>query len=274
MNEAILDKFIYNDNLLSVSEFNKIFNNVNPSIYEVIRIDNKVPLFLEDHLERLKNSGNIIGFPIKESYDNIRYKLNTMTTANNVTNCNIKIIMNSFDKASPDIYIYFIESNYPDEQLYNKGIDTMTYRAVRENPNAKIIYTQMRKDINDKLKEHNQYEALLINDFNNVTEGSRSNLFFIKNDEIYTAPSDEVLIGITRQKIITLCHRNSIIIHEASIALQTLSEFDACFISGTSPKVLPIKKIDDIHYSPDNPLLKRIITLYNAEIQNYYNSVL
>lgn len=270
MSEAIAEKFIFNDEFYKVNEFDKLYQNINPSIYEVLRIDNGVPLFLEDHYSRLKASIEIIGYTLSLSFDQINSKLNTIISENKMINCNVKIVINAFGSPTPNLYIYFIESHYPDATLYVEGITTMTYKAVRENPNAKIIYAEMRKNINIKLEQLKHYEALLVNTDNNVTEGSRSNLFFIKDGTVYTAPGDEVLIGITRTKIIDLCKQNNINVHEASIALKDLNTFDTCFISGTSPKVLPIKKIDDMEYDTKNPLLIRILRLYNEEIENYY----
>jgi branched-chain amino acid aminotransferase len=105
-----------------------------------------------------------------------------------------------------------------------------------------------------------------------ITEGSRSNLFFIKGNSVYTSPSKDVLMGITRQRIISICRKNGIGVNETAILADQVEFFDAAFISGTSPKVLPISTIDDYKYSTDNSLLLNIMEIYNNEIQNYINN--
>lgn len=272
MTEAIANKFIFNDKLYNVNEFDKLYKNINPSVYEVLRIDKGIPLFLEDHFSRLRASIEIIGYALNLSIEQLSQSLSRIILENKIATCNVKIVINGFDTSKPNLYIFFIESHYPEALLYTIGINTITYNAVRENPNAKVIYVEMRKNINLRLEQLKCYEALLVDTNNNVTEGSRSNLFFIKGDTVYTSKGDEVLIGITRIKIMQLCKQNGINVNEASISLMDLDTFDACFISGTSPKVLPIRKIDDLEYNTNNEVLLNIIKLYNNEIEAYYKT--
>ncbi len=55
-----------------------------------------------------------------------------------------------------------------------------------------------------KLQESKAYEALLVNEEGYITEGSRSNVFLIKDGVIYTPADRDVLLGITRAKVIDL----------------------------------------------------------------------
>ena len=45
---------------------------------------------------------------------------------------------------------------------------------------------------------------------NEITEGSRSNIFFLKDETLVTAPDNAVLNGITRKHILEICRENSI----------------------------------------------------------------
>ena len=45
--------------------------------------------------------------------------------------------------------------------------------------------------------------------------------------------------------------------------------FDAAFISGTSPKFLPIRKIGDADFDPENKVVKQLISTYNEMIAAY-----
>ncbi|QCX34551.1 aminotransferase class IV [Caloramator sp. E03] len=271
MSEATFNFFIHNSKIYNVSEFDKIYIEINPSIYEVIRIINKIPIFLEDHYERLKNSAQIIGFNLDEkniSLEHIKENITKMIKLNDIEEYNIKIVLNNL-KSSLNEYYFFIKSSYPDEQTYKKGVKTCLFKAVRENPNAKVINAYLRNKINNILSTKNYYEAILVNEDNEITEGSRSNIFFIKNNSLYTAHISKVLPGITRQKILYICNQNNISVYETSIYTDDINSFDAAFISGTSPKVLPIAKIDNFDFNIQNPLLLRIMKLYDDEIKNY-----
>lgn len=270
MTEAIFNKFTFNGKLYDTSQFDSIYRSTSPSVYEVIRVMDGTPLFLEEHYKRLISSaasiGKNISFPIESLNENIQ----ALCKANTIKSNNVKLIINDFS-SNPDgiSYLFFIHSSYPTEEMYRNGVTTGLYSAVRENPNAKIINQSLRDGVNEYLKNNSLYEALLVNKNDEVTEGSRSNIFFIKNGQAYTSPAEGVLLGVTRQRIIRLCTENSIKVHEENIPVASLNEFDAAFISGTSPKVLPISSIGDVMLSCSNNCLRKIMGLYDQEISNY-----
>ena len=120
------------------------------------------------------------------------------------------------------------------------------------------------RDATDKaIRSGDLYEVLLVNSDGRITEGSRSNVFFIRNGEVYTAPADKVLLGVTRTMIIRIMEKAGIPLHYYSVKNDELKSFDAAFISGTSPKVLPIASIDGIPFDVNDPLLRYVMEQYN-----------
>lgn len=271
MSEALLDLFIYNGKIYKTKEFDYLYHDKSPSLYEVIRIVDGVPLFLEEHYERLINSARIINYSLEISIEAIRENIIKMVRFNKIKDHNIKIVINNLDGNELNQYYFFIKSEYPSMDMYNEGVSTITYSAVRDNPNAKIINKKLRENVNKLLKEKECYEALLINENGEITEGSRSNTFFIKDSTVYTSPSEGVLLGVTRQRIISLCRKNNISVIEEPINMDSLSSFEAVFMSGTSPKVLPIKRVDDLKFDVRNDLLLKVMKIYDEEINSYIN---
>jgi branched-chain amino acid aminotransferase len=271
MSEALLDSFIYNGEILNISKFENLYVEKKPSIYEVIRIMHGVPLFLEEHYERLIKSADVIGQKLDIPFEEVKDNIYKMIKSNNVTDYNIKIVINNLDNSKTNKYYFFISSKYPSHELYQTGVRTFLYKAERKDPHAKIINTNLRDEINLLLKQKDCYESLLVNDKNEITEGSRSNVFFIKQEKLFTSPAKDVLLGITRQRIISLCKRNNIEVVETPISVEDLNSFDSAFICGTSPKVLPIYLIDNINLATTDNLLKMIVQIYNDEITNYIN---
>ena len=271
MSEAQLNYFQFNGKIYNTLEFDNLYKDIFPSVYEVIRVVDKVPLFLEDHYKRFMNSLKIASDNLKLNikFDAIKESIDNLVKLNDVSNYNIKIVLNNISSDKKNEYYFFIRSIYPDKSLYDMGIKTFTYNAVRSNPNAKIINQNLRDTVNRLLKEKNCYEALLVNNNDEITEGSRSNVFFLKDKTVYTAPVGDVLPGITRQKIIQLLRENGIEFKEEPIHENEISAFDGAFMSGTSPKVLPISRINDIEFSPKNNLLQKVMKIYDDEIANY-----
>ncbi len=238
-------------------------------LYEVIRIINGVPLFMEQHNKRLQGSLSILDLKSRYSEDIILNKIKKVIEANEFSEGNIKIILN-FIGQQEDIYIYYIPHSYPEEKLYSEGVHTILFHEERQNPNAKVINSGLRERVDEKLKEEKAYEAILVDGHNRITEGSKSNIFFVKGDKLITSPLEAVLPGITREQIIELAKGNSIEVVEEFIDINTLKIYDGAFISGTSPKILPIKSINLIKFnSVCNLLVKKLMKLYDNSIEKY-----
>ena len=54
--------------------------------------------------------------------------------------------------------------------------------------------------------------------------------------------------------------------HEVPINASDIGSFDAAFISGTSPKVLPIASIGEETYDVNDPLLRDIMRWYDEAL--------
>jgi branched-chain amino acid aminotransferase len=124
--------------------------------------------------------------------------------------------------------------------------------------------------VNKKLEENDAYEALLVNNRGEITEGSRSNLFFVVHGKIYTAPAEDVLIGITRKYILEACNNLRLEVIEQPIPFSMLDYAEGAFITGTSPKVLPIAAIEERELaSASNVIVRSILTEYDKILDLY-----
>lgn len=271
MKKEINEEYFIHNGIVMKKNSKKIsLDKVSNVIYEVIRVIEGVPLFLEEHIARLSKSANILNYNIEGILETIKLDTKKTITLNENPELNLKILLYNIENPIPDYYIFFMDSNYPNEELYKTGIKTVTFKAVRSNPNAKIINNEFRKNVNESIEKNNAYEALLINDNDEITEGSRSNVFFVKNNTVYTPPANDVLLGTTRNKIIKICNNASINVSENPITKDFLENCDALFITGTSPKVLPISQVNDkIYDSPNNKIVLKIMESYDFLIKDY-----
>ncbi len=260
----------FNEHWINASDFDhSIFSN-GVSLYEVIRVINGVPLFIEEHLSRLDVSAQLINFKRWLSTKDLKQIIEILIEKNNTLNGNIKVSINRNPKLSTkNIICQFIPAHYPSASNYLKGVKSILFNAERDNPNVKKTNQTLREAADKAIKAYKVFEVILVDRDHYITEGSRSNIFFIKDQTIYTSPNNKVLAGVTRQKILNLCSSNGIEISEQVISTSKLRYFNAAFFSGTSPKVLPISTIDQIKFNPTYPLLKKIMMLYEDEINRY-----
>ncbi len=79
-----------------------------------------------------------------------------------------------------------------------------------------------------------------------VTEGAHSNIFFVKNDTLYTHPeSEKILSGITRNNIVALASGNDIPLIEEAVAEDMLAYMHESFFCNTTGEIVPVLKIGD-----------------------------
>jgi len=268
--EAILDYFIFNSRPYTTAQM-EIFDSLTSlSIYEVIRLIDVVPLYLEEHLKRMRDSAELLGYEIQKTDEDITAEIIWLAQLNQCNNINVKLLCNDLDQKEQSYITYFIESQYPQNEVYEKGIATILFYSERTTPNAKTVNTDLREGVNAAIKSAGAYEGLLVNKDGYVTEGSRSNVFFVKGEKIYTAPAKEVLMGVTRMRIMEACSRLNIPVVEEDVHEDSLGEIDAAFISGTSVNVLPIASIESISFdSMNNAIIKKISACYLEDMKEY-----
>ncbi|PYG87642.1 branched-chain amino acid aminotransferase [Ruminiclostridium sufflavum DSM 19573] len=241
------------------------------AFYEVIRIIKGIPLFYDDHFSRLKSSMNKASYELVISKKDLRDQLQEVCKLNYLSDCNVKVIVLQY--GAEQITIAFINKfYYPAKQEYDNGVECCTVNLMRSNPNIKMINTGYKEEIKRVSEEKNVFEVLLVNDSGKITEGGKSNAFFVKGNKIYTSPEDYVLVGITRKYVVDVCKKLGYEVIETLIGIDSLTSFDAVFITGTSINVLPVRVIDDFEIdSAKNATTQHVMVGYNSIISSYIN---
>jgi branched-chain amino acid aminotransferase len=241
--------------------------------YEVVRLIEGKLLFLNDHLDRLGNSlaGSGLVFPGEET---IRKNLRLLLENNSYSQGNIRICLQSSPEKSSDLQCYFIPYFYPEASDYLEGVRLLTYPHIRPNPGIKKWDDRFRSSVGKFIREKGIYEAVLLNRDGQITEGSRSNLSFIdQKGTLVTVPDGQILPGITRKYVLKIAQQEGIPVIERSIALDSLDTLSSAFISGTSPKVLPVKELDKYSFEVSHPVLQVLMKKFEELIMKNLSSV-
>ncbi len=261
MNECFGKKFILNGELLPCDQFDNSLVYEGDSVYEVIKMVKGSPVFFYDHMERLATSTRLQKKEMLAEDDALKKDIINLTKSDKKKEANLKIVFN-YNKDSRNYLVYFIEPIYPTEEQYRKGVKGILFYAERKDPASKVINHKLRSSIYHKLILDGGYEALLVNEKGQVTEGSRSNIFFLKGDKLVTAPDSMILGGITRKHILDICSEQNIIVRMDCVKADRISDYEAVFMTGTSPMVLPFSYIDDKKFRVSLPLVEKLRSLY------------
>jgi len=266
MKPDVINKFyMVNGKLTSVDDLTIFERITKPPIYEIIRVIGGVPIYLEDHLSRILESAHIINHDIGATENEIKIEIKETIIKNELDRGNIKLLSGEAEGLGSVFIVFCVESFYPPKEYYEDGINTILYEYERDNPNAKVLVTSFKEDVAKKMKEKQAFEALLVRKDGYIPEGSRSNIFFVKGEKLYTAPKDEILLGITRKHLFKIANNLNIKIVEESIHVDDIVKLDGAFMTGTSVNILPIARIDDIELGSVN---NKIITELNKAYDN------
>jgi branched-chain amino acid aminotransferase len=268
---AIHDFFLYNNKFIDTSNFSHVFDNEGLIIYDVLRVMNGAPLFIEDHLHRLGYSATLANVEIWKSRSDITSDIARLIDVNNVKTGNIRVVF-QFGHEEANYAVYFVKHAYPSEQQYKNGVPACLLRTKRNMPNAKIQQDNIRREVARIIDEKKIYEVLLVDDNNTVREGSKSNLFFVRENQIFTCPTHLVLNGITMKCLFQICDRHNINIRETEIKIKDLVKMESAFITGTSPKILPLHSIEQINFDVNSKLTRDLMYFYDKMIAHYLSN--
>jgi branched-chain amino acid aminotransferase len=243
--------------------FDRIDGN---SVYEVIKLIGGVPLFFEDHLARMRRSAALMGAGIEKPPAQVRAEINELVKKTGCADINVKLVWYLEEERS--IFLtYFVRQDFPDDGAYRRGVHTILYEGERRNPQIKAVKTSYRERVRAIREAAGAYEALLVDDKGFVSEGTRSNLFFLIDQQLCTPPSDAVLLGVTRQHVMALCRVLAIDVQEKMLHKDDLNRIEAAFITGTTIDVLPIGSIGPLQFaSVGHPLIQTITRAFTEEV--------
>lgn len=238
-------------------------------VYEVIRLVEGVPLFLEDHFFRMERSAHLTEQTLYWTMEDFEKSIRGLVEANRISVGNIKLLVQWKNDAKGELFACFITHKYPTREQLEQGVELGLLKARRDNPNAKVENLGVRELADRMIEETGVYEVLLIDRSGNVSEGSRSNFFIIMDDEVVTPPLASVLPGITRGKVMEIAHTMDLKVHQRPIKRNELGAAEAAFLTGTSPGVLPVSHIDGSAFDVGHAVLRQLQRAYKALVSEY-----
>lgn len=219
-------------------------------VYETLRIKNKKALFAEDHLSRLQKSAEILRLEHDFMSEMIVEFIEDFIANTGDETYNLKMLLIGAAKRE-DAQLYIFGSNpfFPKDEWYTEGVKVTTAHFERAFPHAKSLNMLQSYLAYRDAKGTGAYDALLINNAGNITEGTRTNFFALKGRTIISPPESEILLGVTRTHVIEIAKQNGFDVIEKDIPLISLREYDGAFITSTSTRILPLKEIGDHSFS-------------------------
>jgi len=147
--------------------------------------------------------------------------------------------------------------SYFTKEAVEEGIDVKISTWARNAPNttpamAKSVANYANAQLIKMEATTDGYtEAIALDVYGNISEGSGQNIFVVRDGIIFTPPfGDSVLNGITRDCVITLAADLGFEVRERTLPRESLYAADEVFFVGTAVEVTPIRSVDRIPIGP------------------------
>ncbi len=251
-------------------------------IYETMRSYSGAVFMFERHRERLYRSASFIRLRLPvEGY--IRNAVYDTLDANGLSDAYIRITVSRGKGPiglDPDLcreptFVVIAEQfrEYP-EQHYREGVKLIIARTRRNLKDALDPRIKSLSFLNNILarieaKERGAYEAVMLNAEGFISEGTVSNIFFVRDNVLCTpSPDVGILDGITRELIIGLARRNGIRVNEGKFYPDDLFRSSEVFFTNTTAEVMPVSQVEDMDFDVGG-ITRTLGRLYREEVAEF-----
>lgn len=269
--------------LISVFDHGFLYGD---GIYETMRAYRGRVFLMDEHINRLFRSGELIRLKINLSKEQIKEAIYNTLEKNGLKEAYIRLSISrgpgeiGLDPElckEPTFVIIVKEFREYPEELYDKGVKTCIAKIRRNAPeslNPRIKSLNFLNNILAKIeaKDAGAYEAIMLNYRGYITEGTISNIFFIKEGSLLTPSVDAgILDGITRDLVIRVAWREGIRVEEGLYSADKLYDSDESFITNTTLEILPVVKVNEkrIGNGFPGPITKALHRGYREEVERF-----
>jgi branched-chain amino acid aminotransferase len=217
---------------------------------------------LDAHMRRLLDSARVYRMDVPYDQQTLTDAVISLIQINGFRACYIRpLIYRGYDSLGVhpgncpvDVAIIVWEwPTYFTKEAVEEGIDVKISTWARNAPNttpamAKSVANYANAQLIKMEATADGYaEAIALDVYGNISEGSGQNIFVVRDGIIYTPPfGNSVLQGLTRDCVITLAGDLGFQIREQTLPRELLYLADEVFFVGTAVEVTPIRSVDRI----------------------------
>lgn len=248
------------------------------SVFEGVRVYDGRIFKSREHTLRLLKSGEIMGFNIPYSADQIDAACEAVVKAQNIKDGYLRPVAwrgsEQMGVSAQQSFIHLAIAawewpSYFSPEARAKGIRMQTSSWRRPAPecapvHAKAAGLYMICTLSKHAAEANGcHDALMLDYRGLVAEATGANLFMVVEGKIHTPTPDCFLNGITRQTVIELARSKGVEVIERHIKPEELASAQEIFLTGTAAEITPVGQIDDMTFIPGQ-VTNLLIDAYTA----------
>lgn len=217
-------------------------------LFETMRSYNNKIVYFDKHLKRIKNSCSFITLKFSYSLRELKKIIKKAVKINGFRDAYLRLTLWKSEDGT-NILIIVKKYNPCTLRKYKQGFHACIY-PLRQNVNSFLTRLKTTNHLSYQLaslyaKKRRFEEALILNNRGYIAEGSRSNIFWVKNNALFTPRLEcGCLDGITRQVIFDLAKKYNIKVYEGNFIVQDLYKADEAFLTNSLIGVMPLTSLE------------------------------
>lgn len=216
-------------------------------LFETIRVEEGIPLFLEEHLKRLISGTQLLGWQTPDR-NILRQAVKTTISANRVTlgRARLNLLLGSTG------YHLLVTAQaglpYTSED-YARGY-TACISKIRKNHRSPLSSLKTMNYLEyllawNEARSQGAQEAILLNLDGFLAEGSRTNLFIAREGILFTPDlASGPLPGLVRSRVLNLATRLGLKVEEKPLPPRDLLEGEEAFLTNSLMEIMPLTYVD------------------------------
>ncbi|MCQ2500262.1 MAG: aminotransferase class IV [Lachnospiraceae bacterium] len=227
-------------------------------VFETICLRKGRPEFLEWHLERINGSLTSFGIPQQVTIEEVQEWLSEESKDEPIEDlAALKIMVSDKNKH------FLIRHNPYTEEVIEKGF-ILDYSSVLRNETSPLVYHKTMNygdNILEKraTKQRGIDEVIFLNSKGAVTEGSTTNIFFVKEGHILTPHhSCGLLPGVMRRFVM-----EQVQVEEKVIEPDDIAHMEECFVTNSLMGIMTVNTIGN-HSFKNDAITRQLQELYRS----------
>lgn len=243
--------------------------------FDYFKTRNNRPLFLDDYLDRFFRSAQALSITLPLNRAQIIQAIGEVMERNAIPESGLRMIATGGyapDSYTPGTGNFIIQQHalqMPTQAQFQDGLKIATHDYVRDLPQVKSINYLMGIWLRQQLKDKGLDDVLYCRN-GVVSEFPRANVFIVTREGELATPSRNVLMGITRMKLLQLAPA-FLPVRERDVTVQEVEEAAEVFMTSTTKRTLPVVEVNgriigNGKAGPVATLLKQALLAHEAEL--------
>ncbi len=245
-------------------------------LFSTLRIYEGHAFAFERHWARLLADAARIQLPVEHTADWVGQRMQELIAANHVASGCVRIYF-IYNKVG----IWRSEESLPkvDLLMYTSDLPVRTgatrlclfadgRHAAHPLAGVKVISWLANAWFLEQAHQRGCDDALLLNEFGNVSECTAANIFYAQGGQVITPPlTAGCLAGVSRQVLLEIGPAAGISIVERDFNFEQLRKAEEVFITSTTRQVQPVAAIDNCEYGhAPGPVTTRLAQLFSEYV--------